>query len=199
MERLNFNSGNTLESRNAMGRDYIGNIRTFETANFRVSVDAEYDFDTDLSFDETGKTREQLESGELIAFQVAVTVTHKDSGMELGTDYLGGCIYKSIDAFQDHRECGRANRRWLRRDGRFQIYRKNRPYVNCLSRSDKLKKRGFATESRAEAWARANTKEEYQIMPAGKCGSYFKDMISNAIAEARKQRAKLQVTELRTA
>lgn len=180
-----------------MGRDHIGNIRTFETANFRVSVDAEYDYDTDLSFDDTGKVRKQLESGDLIAFQVAVTVTHKETGMELAADYLGGCIYESIAAFQDHRECGRANRRWLRRDGRFQIYRKARKYENCLSRSDKLKKRGFATMERAEAWAKVHATEAYEIKPAGQCGSYFKDMISNAIAEARKMRQGLTVTALR--
>ncbi len=182
-----------------MGRDHIGNIRTFETSNFRVTVDAEYDYDTDLSFDDTGKVREQLESGELIAFQVAVTVTHKSTGMELGSDYLGGCIYKDIEAFQDHRECGRANRRWLRRDGRFQIYRKARKYEHCLSQSDKLKKRGFATMERAEAWARAHATEAYEIKPAGQCGSYFKDMIATAIAEARKTRTGLTVTELRSA
>lgn len=94
-----------------MSNDYIGNIRTFETANFKVSVDAEYDWDVDLSFDESGRTRKDIDAGKLINFQVSVTVTHKASGMELGADYLGGCIYKSIQAFMDHRECGKQNRK----------------------------------------------------------------------------------------
>lgn len=67
-----------------MSRDYIGNIRTFETKNFTVSMDAEYDYDTDLSWDESGKVRSQLESGDLIAFQVACRVTHKVRRMRNG-------------------------------------------------------------------------------------------------------------------
>jgi hypothetical protein len=179
--------------------DYIGNIRTFETANFRVSVDAEYDYDTDLSFDDTGKVREQIERGDLIAFQVAVTVTHKPTGTELGTDYLGGCIYESIDAFMDHRACGVQNRRRIRRDGRFQIYRKNRPYESCLSRKDKLRKRGFSTRERAEVWAKNNTSEPYEIFESRTCGSYFSDMVHSAIAEARKQVRKMNGIRLRDA
>lgn len=107
-----------------MPNNHIRNIRTFETANFKVSVDAEYDFDLDLSFDEDGSVLKNLESGKLIAFQVAVTVTHKQTGMELGTDYLGGCIYRSLDEFADHRECGKQNREYERKgdDGRCGSY-----------------------------------------------------------------------------
>lgn len=182
--------------------DYIGNIRKFETANFTVSVDAEYDWDTDLSWDDSGETRRKLESGGLVAFQVAVTVTHKGTGIELGADYLGGCIYESIEAFQDHRECGRINRRRARREGRFQIYRKQRKYEHCLGRGDKLRKRGFATRERAEAWARQNAREEWEVFESGKCGSYFADMIGQAINEARKNFRKytgqLAETRIRT-
>jgi hypothetical protein len=185
-----------------MGRkslDYIGNIRTFETTNFRVSVDAEYDYDTDLSFDDTGEVRRKIDSGEFLSFQVAVTVTHKPTGTELGSDYLGGCIYESIEAFQDHRACGIQNRRRARREGRFQIYRKNRPYESCLSRKDKLRKRGFATRERAETWAKANAREDWEVFESGRCGSYFTDMVHSAIAEARKQVTKLGGIQLRKA
>lgn len=129
--------------------EVIGNIRTFETPNFKVSVDAEYDWSIDLSFDDTGEVRKDLESGKLINFQVAVTVTHKDSGMELGTDYLGGCIYPSLAAFMDHRECGKQNQEYERKGD------------------------------------------------DGRCGSYFADMIHEAIAEARKNRNKLCIPKLR--
>ncbi len=133
------------------GQDYIGNIRTFETANFKVSIDAEYDYDTDLSFDDTGEVQRKLENGEFLAFQVAVTVTHKPTSTELGADYLGGCIYESIEAFMDHRECGKANREYERKGER------------------------------------------------GRCGSYFADMIHEAIKEARKEVAKLKGIQLRAA
>lgn len=169
-----------------MNRYHFGNIRTFETRNFRVSVDAYEDEDTDLSFDETGRVCEQLKRGELIAFSVDVTVTHKPTGIELGTDSLGGCIYKSIEEFQDHRKCG-VQRRRIRRNGRFQIYRKARKHECVLSRADKLRKRGFATRERAEQWAQVNAREPWEVFEIGRCGSYFADMVHSAIAEARKR------------
>ncbi len=177
--------------------DYIGNIRTFETANFRISIDAEYDYDTDLSFDDSGDVLRKIESGDLIAFQVSATVTHKPTGTELAADYLGGCIYESIQAFQDHRLCGVKNHKSVRREGRFQIYRTNRKYKSCLGRDDKLKKRGFATRERAESWAKTHAKEPWEIFPTGQCGSCFSDMIHAAITEARKQVAKMTEIRLR--
>lgn len=164
----------------------IGTIREFNTRNFRVTVVAQEDYDVDLSFDDTGEVRRKLESGEFVSFQVAVTVTHTPTGIELGADYLGGCIYRDIDEFQDHRECGRVNRRRLRREGRFQIYRKARKYEGCLTRGDKLRKRGLATRERAEDWARTHATEPWEVMESGQCGSYFADMIARAIEEARK-------------
>jgi hypothetical protein len=159
-------------------------MREFKTKNFRVVADAIEEDDLDLSWDETGETRKGLESGRFIAFVARVRVFFR--GNEVGTDYLGNCIYKSFDDFMDHRECGRQNRETHRREGKFQIYRKNRPHEHCLSKSDKLKPRGFATEARAKQWAEKNAKEEYQIFETGKCGSYFHDMVREAISEARK-------------
>ncbi len=140
-----------------MPHSKIGTIREFKTQNFHVVVDAVEEFDLDLSWDENGSTREGL-----------------------------GCIYKSLADFEDHRECGKQNRATIRREGRFQVYRKARPYQNCLSPKDKLKKRGFATRERAEVWAKANAKEAYEIFETGKCGSYFADMVSEVCKEARK-------------
>lgn len=180
-----------------MNRYHFGTIRRFETENFTVSIDAFEDDHTDLSFDDTGEIRRKLQSGDLIAFKVECKVIHKPTGTELGADYLGRCIYESIEAFQDHRECGKATRRRIRREGRFQIYRENRPFKQCLSRSDKLRKRGFATRERAEAWAYANVTEPYEIFESGTCGSYFADMIHSAIAEARREVSKLTEIKLR--
>lgn len=178
-----------------MDNQSLGTIREFNTRNFRVVVEAEEDWDVDLSFDETGRVRKQLESGELVAFQVAARVYFQ--GDEIGADHLGGCIYKNIEAFQDHRECGQENRKRIKQEGRFQIYRKARPHEHCLSNSDKLKKRGLATRERAEAWARTNATEPWEIFESGKCGSYFADMISEAIKEARKRLVKMRDVRVR--
>jgi hypothetical protein len=169
-----------------MANQSLGTIREFKTKNFRVVVDAIEDCDVDLSFDETGETKRKLENGTFISFTARARVFFVPTGQELGRDYLGGCIYDTLDSFQDHRECGLQNRRRLKQKGRFQIYRKNRPYEHCLSATDKLKKRGLATREKAEAWAQANASEPWEVFETGKCGSYFADMISAAISEARK-------------
>lgn len=173
----------------------IGTIREFKTQNFHVVVDAVEEFDLDLSWDEDGSTRRGLENGTLIAFCARARVFLR--GKEIASDYLGGCIYKSLAEFEDHRECGKQNRETIRREGRFQIYRKNRPYQSCLSKTDKLKSRGFATRERAEAWAKANAKEAYEIFETGKCGSYFAGMVSEVCKEARKAIADLKDTYVR--
>jgi hypothetical protein len=79
------------------------NIWSCETPQFRVAYDVAPDDDLDLSWDDDGSTREGLESGKYVAFIARVQVTHKDTGAELGADYLGGCIYESPEAFIDHR------------------------------------------------------------------------------------------------
>lgn len=87
-------------------------IRQFVTPRFRVIVDAAEDYDLDLSWDDDGSTAKALAAGRLIAFAVRARVLHRASGAELASDYLGGCIYESFDAFMDHRECGRQNRQY---------------------------------------------------------------------------------------
>ena len=178
-------------------RDSIGVMREFKTKNFRVVCDAIEEDDLDLSWDDTGETREGLESGRFIAFVARVRVFFH--GQTVGTDYLGNCIYKSFDDFMDHRECGKQNRETLRREGKFQIYRKARKYEHCLGQNDKLKARGFATREHAEQWAKKNAKEEYQIFETGKCGSYFHDMIREAISEARKTVSSFKDVRVRNA
>lgn len=81
----------------------MGTIREFRTAQFRVIVDAVPDCDLDLSWDDDGGTREGLESGRFISFCARVRVLHDTLG-EVGTDYLGGCIYECLEAFDDHRK-----------------------------------------------------------------------------------------------
>jgi hypothetical protein len=112
-------------------------LREFKTASFRVIVDACDDDDLDLSFDDDGQTRAGLDSGKYIAFQVRVRVIHSALG-EVGADYLCGCIYESLDAFMDHKECGRYNK-------------------ELAAKGEQLR-----------------------------CGSYFRDMIGEAISDARR-------------
>ena len=88
----------------------IGVIREFHTKQFSVIIDAVEDYDLDLSFDDTGEVMEKLESGEYVGFAVRARVLL--DGTEIAADYLGGCIYESIDAFMDHRECGKQNREY---------------------------------------------------------------------------------------
>jgi hypothetical protein len=175
----------------------IGTIREFQLSNFTVVVDALEDFDVDLSFDEDGSIRRDLEAGNLVSFTARARVLDSD-GRELASDYLGSCIYKTIDGFMNHRACGAQNRNRVKREGRFQIYRKNRPYENILSSSDKLRKRGFATKERAENWARINAAEDFQVFESAKCGSYFTDMVHNVCSEARLALAKIQTVHVRT-
>lgn len=114
----------------------LGTIRTFKTKNFQVIAEALEENDLDLSFDDTGETQQNIESGKWVAFCARVRVLLH--GREIGVDYLGNCIYDSIDSFMDHKECGKQNR-------------------------------------------------EYEAQGKdGRCGSYFTDMIHEAIREARK-------------
>jgi hypothetical protein len=178
-----------------MSTSKIDIIREFKTKNFHVVVDAIEEADLDLSFDDDDSTREGLENGSLIAFCARARVFLR--GKEIASDYLGGCIYKSLEDFADHIECGRQNRAVNKREGRYQIYRKARPYEHCLSATDKLKKRRLATRERAEAWAKANTKEAYEIFETGRCGSYFAGMVSEVCQQARKELADMQDVKLR--
>ena len=172
----------------------LGTIREFKTEKFHVIVDAVEECDLDLSWDESGETARGIEDGTYIAFCARARCFFR--GFEVASDYLGNCIYKSLEDFQDHKECAAQNRKRIKREGRFQIYRKARLYEHCLSASDKLRKRGFATRVRAEAWAKANG-EAYEIFETAKCGSYFADMVANVCQEARKTVLNLNKVHIR--
>lgn len=86
----------------------IGTIREFKTPNFHVIVDAVEDHDADLSWDETGEVMQQIKDGELVCFAARARVLLDDS--EIASDYLGGCVYSDIRAFENHRECGAETR-----------------------------------------------------------------------------------------
>ena len=87
----------------------LGTIREFRTAKFRVIVDAIEDDAPDLSFDEDGSVRRGIDDGTFTLFTARARVIHDDLG-EVASDYLGGCIYETLQTFQDHRRCRAATR-----------------------------------------------------------------------------------------
>jgi hypothetical protein len=77
------------------------NIYTFRTKNFKITVDAEEEFEPDFSFDETGETtREKVESGEWVCFIAVTRVFYH--GSEIAIKYLGNCIHADPREFRDH-------------------------------------------------------------------------------------------------
>lgn len=131
-------------------RHVIGTIRRFKTPHFLVIVDALPE-DSPVDVDDEGETAAKVDSGEYVHFIARARVIHRDTGAELASDYLGGCIYARIEDFQDHRQCS-AQTRKLRAEGSTAV-----------------------------------------------CGSYFADMIHEAITEARKAMADLQTVRVRRA
>jgi len=164
----------------------LGTIREFKTQNFHVIVDAVEEDSLDLSWDESGETLKGLQDGSLIAFCARARVFLR--GMEVASDYLGNCIYKSLDDFQDHKECGAQQRKMWRNHGRFNIYSK--------ATKNKLKPRGFSTRERAEQWAKKYAGEPYDVFESV-CGSYFAGMVSEVCKQARKEVASLKDVRVR--
>lgn len=72
----------------------------FETKRFAVIWDVTPSSDVDLSWDETGETAENLDSGLWTAFDSRVRVFL--DGVEIGSDYLGQSIYENPSEFRDH-------------------------------------------------------------------------------------------------
>lgn len=74
----------------------------FQTQNFRIEYNVSPEDDLDLSWDVDGSVRKGIEDGKYVAFIAEVRVVHKPTGAELGSDYLGGCIYENAQQFRDH-------------------------------------------------------------------------------------------------
>jgi hypothetical protein len=124
---------------------YPETVWSFETRNFRVAYTIAPEHDLDLSWDDDGSVRAALETCKYVAFSARVCVVHKPTGVIVGEDYLGNCIYGAPKAFIDHRG--------LRFRERFGV----------------------------------------------SCGSYFSDMVREAISNARKQATSLRAIKLRPA
>ena len=72
----------------------------FETARFTVIWDVKPSDDVDISWDETGETAENLNSGLWTAFDSRMRVML--DGVEIAADYLGSSIYENPSEFRDH-------------------------------------------------------------------------------------------------
>lgn len=90
-------------------------IRSFETARFAVIVDATYDDYADMSYMDADEFSEFCGKG---GASYLVRVRVMLDGVEIASNYLGGCDYYNIHDFQDHRECGRTNREFAARGER---------------------------------------------------------------------------------
>jgi len=85
-------------------------IWNFATPNFTVRVDALPEEDWDLSWDDTGEVCSGLISGRYVGFCARAQVIDSD-GNVLATDYLGNCIYASLQDFASgHRDPDPLNR-----------------------------------------------------------------------------------------
>lgn len=73
-------------------------IWRFETRNLIIQVEAQEELDPDLSWDpEIGP---RIDDGEFVLFSAKASVIW--NGNEIATDYLGNCIYRTIEEFRDH-------------------------------------------------------------------------------------------------
>lgn len=76
---------------------------SFHTRNFSIHASISHDLEIDLSWDDGGEIRRQLESGQLRAFFVIVTVSL--AGTVIGEEASGECIYADPrEFFAEHRK-----------------------------------------------------------------------------------------------
>jgi hypothetical protein len=72
----------------------------FKTARFNIKWEISPCYDLDLSWDDTGETQDNINSGLWVAFDSQVIV--ECDGREIGADYLGQSIYDNPANFRDH-------------------------------------------------------------------------------------------------
>lgn len=171
---------------------YRETLWAFSTANFRVEWQVSPCTDLDLSFDDTGETAEKIASGEWLAFDSAVRVFYR--GAEVGCDYLGQSIYEDPRDFRDH-------------IGLSEIASKAKARKNLAeAKADFAKRIAYCRGKRvAGEWSHSHYMQstavardtirtarricEVRMSTAGKCGSYFSDMVRIAVQDARKNLA----------
>lgn len=68
-----------------------------DVQGFTIAFHAEIEQDLDLSFDETGDTQRNLDTGHWVVFCAHVEVSKE--GIVLSNQYLSNCIYASYECF----------------------------------------------------------------------------------------------------
>lgn len=73
-----------------------------ETRNFRI-VALAFEEDCPVDVDDDGETARKVANGTMLHFRVETRVYHKPTGLKIGTDHLGGCLYRALEDFVDYR------------------------------------------------------------------------------------------------
>jgi hypothetical protein len=176
----------------------------FETAQFAIVWNISDCESLDLSWDETGETRENLESGLWEAFDSEIVVEW--NGLQIGAAYLGQSIYENPSDFRDH--IGR-NGQALGEKAKREFRKAKADYTKrILYCRDKVQlgvwsKAHYFRSTRDDRAAMAKAKADYlhrcRIAKTGGHGSYFSGMVREAVAEARDYLRKLETPYIRAA
>ena len=171
----------------------LGTIREFKTQNFHVIVDAVEEDELRPIMGRNGSTRRGLEDGSLIAFTARARVFFR--GLEVASDYLGGCVYKSLDDFEDHRECGRQNRATSEARRTFpDIPQGTSVYSLVPQRIGQTPQAWIPYPPPCRSMGSGECERGIRHLRDGQGGSYFHDMIRTVCAEARQRIRGIQET-----
>lgn len=173
-------------------------IWRFSTSRFDVVYTQEIEYEdttADICDDENrAEIRRRLDTGDLQEFCAKVAVLF--DGEEVAASYLGGCIYEDGEAFIDHRGISKpAMQERARRD----LAKAKDDFAQEIATARRLKAKGY----RKGYWfprvanAHKDAKEAraayvHTMRAAGHVGSYFSQMVREAIQEARQEVAKRQ-------
>lgn len=80
---------------------HFDTVWSFSTRNLRVELQCIEEPDPDLSWADA-ETMANIESGFWASYLFRVRITHKTTGAQLGTDYLGNSVYENPRDFRDH-------------------------------------------------------------------------------------------------
>lgn len=153
------------------------NCFEFQTKNFIVryeAIEEEYpeDMIAEMDSDLAEEVRFDLQSGESCCFTAEVSVILKDTNEVLGSAPLGGNIYNNYEDFMDHYGLG---------------------YTSVINKINNLKEDEEEEEINKLKYALKQIKKT----GSSPFGSYFKDLVKGAIADAKTSNKYKKFTELK--
>jgi hypothetical protein len=176
----------------------------FKTAQFAIVWKISPCDDLDLSWCETGETRANLESGLWQAFDSEIIVRWK--GQTIGAAYLGQSIYKDPREFRDHigmngqalqeratREFRKAKADYAKRI----LYCRDKLQLGVWSQAHYMRSTRDCRATMAQA--KASYIHLSRMAKSGGYGSYFSDMVREAVGEAREYLRNLEIPHIRAA